>query len=53
MRSFLLSWRYAKEAQQRVEGRDIGVESHWLNQVRLSASGGLLRLIEGRFAELS
>ncbi len=27
---------------QRVECRVIGVESHWLNQVRLSASGGLL-----------
>ncbi len=38
----LVIGRYAKEVQQRAECRDIRVESHWLNQVRLSASGGLL-----------
>ncbi len=41
MRSFLLACWYAKEVQQRIKCRDIGVENHWLNEVRLSTSWGL------------
>ncbi len=36
------------EVQNRVECRDIDVEGHWLNEVRLS----LLRFVESRLVEL-
>ncbi len=42
MRVFFYRGELPKKSKHRVECRDIGVESHWLKEVRFSASRGLL-----------